>query len=175
MTIDEDALVVEAVKLMVDKNIGSVVVTSNNQPVGIVTRGDLLKKILVTGRSTESTKVIEIMTPTLITIEQDRPLAEAIDLMSRKGIRRLLITQGGDIVGIFTHTDVLNLNRLCLHCGREIKSILEYGEAAEPYTECQCGSRYHIKCANDIVHCVDCSRTLVANVVYPEPFETMSG
>jgi signal-transduction protein with cAMP-binding, CBS, and nucleotidyltransferase domain len=175
VTIEEDALVVEAVRLMVDRKIGSVVVTSKKQPVGIVTRGDLLKKILVTGRSTETTKVIEIMTPTLISIDQNRSLGEAIDLMSRKGIRRLLVTQQGEIVGIFTHTDVMNLNRLCLHCGREIKSILEYGDAAEPYTECQCGSRYHVRCANDVVHCVDCSRTLVASVVYPEPFETMSG
>jgi len=175
ITIDENAFVVEAVKLMVEKKMGSIVVTGESQPVGIVTRGDLLKKILVTGKSTETTRVNEIMTRPLISIEQDKTLGEALDLMSRKGIRRLLVTQEGEIVGIFTQTDIVNLNRLCLHCGREIRSVLEWGQAAEPYTECQCGSRYHVDCANKIVHCVDCSRTLVASVVYPDPFETMSG
>jgi signal-transduction protein with cAMP-binding, CBS, and nucleotidyltransferase domain len=175
ITTEEDSLVISAVKLMVDRNVGSVIVTREKRPIGIVTERDLLKKILATGRSTESTKVSEIMTLNPIVIEQDRPLGEAIDLMSRKKIRRLLVTKEGEIVGIFTQRDILNLNRLCLHCGKEIRSVLEWGQAAEPYTECQCGSRYHIKCANSVVHCVDCSRTLVANVVYPEPSETMSG
>jgi CBS domain-containing protein len=175
VTIDENAPVVEAVKLMVEKKIGSVVVTGGNRHVGIVTRGDLVKKILVTGKSTESTKVSEIMTPDLVSIEQDRPIGEALDLMNSRGIRRVLVAHEGEIVGIFTRTDLMNLNKLCLHCGREIRSALVWGQAAEPYTECQCGSRYHMSCANNVVHCVDCSRTLIASVVYPEPFETMSG
>jgi len=175
ITIEEDAPVISAVRLMVDRNIGSVVVVSNKRPVGIVTERDLVKKILGAGRSSESTKVREIMTSNPIVIEQDRPLGEAIDLMSRKRIRRLLVTNRGEIVGIFTQRDILSLNRLCLHCGKEIKSIQEYGQMAEPYTECQCGSRYHVTCANRVVHCADCSRTLVANIVYPEPSETMSG
>jgi len=175
VTLEEDAPVVSAVRLMVERKIGSIVVTSDRRPVGIVTRGDLLSKILATGRSPESTKVSEIMTPNIIMIEQDRALGEAIDLMSRKNIRRLLVTQKGEIVGILTQKDILSLNRLCLHCGKEIRSVLEWGQAAQPYSECQCGSRYHTRCANEIVHCVDCSRTLVANVVYPEPSETMGG
>lgn len=175
VTIEEDESVLTAVKLMVDRNIGSVVITRETQPVGIITRGDLLKKILLTGRSTESTKAGEIMTSNLISIEQDKPLGEAIELMSKNNLRRLLVTEGGTISGIFTRTDIMNLNRLCLQCGNEIKSALDHGEEAEPHIECQCGSRYHVKCANNVVHCVDCSRTLVASVVYPEPFETMSG
>src|ERR1700722_5983361 len=175
ITIEEDALVISAVKLMVDRSIGSVVVVRDKRPIGIVTERDLVRRILAAGRSSESTKVSEIMTSNPIVIEQDRPLSEAIDLMSRKKIRRLLVTNGGEIVGILTQRDILSLNRLCLHCGKEIKSIQEYGHMAEPYTECQCGSRYHAKCANSVGHCVDCSRTLVENIVYPEPSETMSG
>ena len=175
VTIDEDELVVSAVRLMVEKNIGSVVVTGSRLPVGIVTEKDLLRKILATGRSIESTKVSEIMTPNPISIEEDRPVSEAIDLMGRKKTRRLLVARSGEVVGILTQRDILSLNRLCLYCGKEIKSVLEYGEAAEPYIECHCGSRYHAACANSVVHCVDCSSTLVPNVVYPEPSETMSG
>ena len=175
ITIEEDAPVISAIKLMIDRNIGSIVVTSHKRPAGIITERDILKKILVTGKSTESTRAGEIMTPDPVMIEQDRPLGEAIDLLNRKNLRKLLVTQGGEIVGVVSQRDILSLNRLCLYCGKEIKSVLEYGLAAEPYTECQCGSRYHARCANMVVHCVDCSTTLVANVIYPEPSETMSG
>jgi len=175
VTTDEGELVASVVHLMVQRNVGSVVVTRNRLPVGIVTEKDLLKKILATGRSVETTKVGEIMTHDPIAIEEDRPLSEAIDLMGRKRTRRLLVSRAGEVVGILTQRDILGLNRLCLYCGKEIRSVLEYGEPSEPYIECQCGSRYHSKCANSVVNCVDCSAELVSNVVYPEPSETMSG
>ena len=175
ITMEEDAPVISVIRLMIDRDIGSVVITNNKRPTGILTERDIMKKILVTGKSIESTKAGEIMTPNPVVIEEDRPLGEAIDLLNRKNVRKLLVTRGGDIVGIVSQRDILSLNRLCLYCGKEIKSVLEYGLAAEPYTECQCGSRYHASCASVIVHCVDCSTTLVAHVVYPEPSETMSG
>ena len=175
VTLDREEYVDSAVKLMVDRNIGSVIVTSEKLPVGIVTKNDLLRKILATGRPMETTRVGEIMTPEPITIEEDRPLGEAIDLMGRRKTRRLLVSRSGEVVGILTQRDILGLNRLCLYCGGDIKSVLEYGEGAEPYIECQCGSRYHTRCANSVVNCADCSSTLVANVVYSEPSETMSG
>ena len=115
------------------------------------------------------------MSPNPITIEEDQTLGEAIDLMSRKKIRRMLVTKNGKITGIFSQRDVLSLTRICLYCGKEIKSVLDHGSDADRYIECQCGSRYHAKCANSVVHCVDCSRTIVSNVTYPEPSDTMSG
>ncbi len=175
VTLEEGASVASATKMMAERDIGSVIVTRDKVPVGIVTERDLVKKILAPGRDQESTRVSEIMTPHPITIEDDRTVSEAIDLMSRKKIRRMLVTRNGEITGIFTQRDILNLSRICLFCGKEIKTVLEYGKDADRYTECQCGSRYHEKCANSVVHCVDCSRTLVTNVTYPEPHETMSG
>lgn len=175
ITIEEDATVRFAARVMADKNIGSIVVTNNKLPVGIVTERDLVRKILASERDAASTKVREIMTPNPIAIEEDRTLNEAIDLMTRKNIRRMLVTKNGEIFGIFTQRDILGLTRICLYCGKEIRSVIEYGRGADRYIECECGSRYHTKCANSVVHCVDCSRTLVSNVTYPEPSETMSG
>jgi CBS domain-containing protein len=175
VTIEENESVQSAVKVMVDNNIGSLVVTKQRKPVGIVTERDMLKKVLGKGVDSRSAKVRDIMTADPITIDGDRPLADALDLMNRKGIRRMLVTENDEIVGIFTQRDVVALNRLCLQCGKEIKSVIEYGKEAEPYIECQCGSRYHTGCAKTVVHCVDCSRTLVTTVIYPEPSETMGG
>jgi len=175
ITVAEDATVLSATKVMAELNIGSVVITKDRRPVGIVTERDLVRKILAPGRDPASTSVSEIMTPHPVSIEEDRTLNEAIDLMTRKNIRRMLVTKNGEISGIFTQRDIIGLSRICLYCGKEIRSLLEYGKGADRYVECECGSRYHQKCADSVVHCVDCSRTLVHNVTYPEPQETMSG
>jgi CBS domain-containing protein len=175
ITIEEEATIISATKVMAERNIGSIIVTRENRPVGIITERDLVRKVMALGRDPASTKVNEIMTPNPIAVEHDRTLSEAIDLMSRKKIRRMLVTKNGEFVGIFTQRDILGLSRICLYCGKEIKSVLEYGKDADRYIECACGSRYHNKCANSVVHCVDCSRTIVMNVTYSEPSETMSG
>jgi len=175
ITIEEGASVASATKIMAERNIGSIVATKDRRPVGIVTERDLVRKILAIGRDPESAKVNEIMTPNPITIEEDRTLGEAIDMMSRKNIRRMLVTKNGETTGIFTQRDILSLSRICLYCGKEIKSMLEFGNGADRYIECQCGSRYHTQCANSVVNCVDCSRTIVSNVSYSEPSDTLSG
>jgi CBS domain-containing protein len=175
ITIEEGETVASATKIIVERNVGSVVVTEKKHPVGIITERDLVRKVLAAGADPKTMLVGEIMTPHPITIEEDRTLGEAIDLMSRKNIRRMLVTKDGEITGIFTQRDVLGMSRMCLYCGKEIKSLLEYGNGADRYIECECGSRYHTKCANSVVHCVDCGRTIVANVTYSEPSETMSG
>ena len=175
ITIDQNASVLSAAKLMVERGIGSLVVTGKGQPVGIITERDLLKKVVAVSRNSESTKVGEVMTSNPVTIDLGRSLGEALELMNRRKVRRMLVTEGGKIVGIFTQRDVLAINRVCLHCGKEIRSALEFKGEAEPCIECECGARYHAKCAKMVVHCVDCSRTLVTHVIYPEPWDTTGG
>ena len=174
VTVDQEGTVLEAAKLMVQNARGSVLATASGKPVGILTERDILKKVVAKSMDPGKTKVKEVMTSPPVTIDYDRPLREAIDLMVRKGLRRMLVTQDGEIVGIFTMRDIVKQTRTCLHCGKEIMSILD-SKTPEPYIECECGSRYHTKCASTVVNCVSCSRTLVTNVVYPEPSETFSG
>ena len=174
ITIEDEETIVAASKAMVKNDRGSVVVTRKGVTVGFLTERDVMKKVVAKSLDPSSTKVKEIMTSSPITIEKDRPLREAIDLMNRKGVRRMLVTESGSIVGIFTLRDIVKHTRICAYCGKEIKSAIE---AAEPdaYVECECGSRYHRKCAETVVHCINCARTLVTSVVYPEPAETFSG
>ena len=174
ITIDEEASIVEASKAMVDNSRGSIVVTRAGQPVGMLTERDVLKRVVSKSLDPGAAKAKDAMTATPVTIDKERPLREAIDLMNRKGVRRMLVTEKGKIVGVFTLRDIVRHTRVCLYCGKEIRSIMETTEP-EAYVECECGSRYHMKCAETVVHCVSCSRTLVMNVVYPEPSETFSG
>lgn len=174
ITIDEDGTVFEAAKAMIDNNRGSIVVTRGEKTTGILTERDIMKRVVAKSLNPGSTKVKEVMTSSLITFDKDKPLREAIDLMNRNSLRRMLVTENGKVVGIFTLRDIVRHTRVCMHCGKEINSILESPEP-DPYIECQCGSRYHKKCAETVVYCVTCSRTLVTNVIYPEPSETTGG
>ncbi len=174
MTIDEGVSVTEAAKNMVDNNRGSAVVTRSGETVGLLTERDILKRVVAKSRDPHTTKVKDVMTPKPISIEQTRPLREALELMNRKRIRRMLLTDRGKIVGIFTLRDVLRNTRICTHCGKEIRSALETNKP-EAYIECECGSRYHTKCVETVVHCVTCGKTIATKVIYPEPSETFSG
>lgn len=172
--VDENSSVLEAARRMVEESRGSVMVTRGGERVGILTERDLLRKVVAKGLDPAETKARDVMSSHPVTIGQDRPLREAIDLMNRKGVRRMLVTDNQKIVGIFTLRDIVMYMRICAYCGKEIRSLLESQEP-EPYVECECGSRYHKKCSETVVHCVNCSQTLVTHVIYPEPSETFSG
>jgi signal-transduction protein with cAMP-binding, CBS, and nucleotidyltransferase domain len=174
MAVDENVSVTEASKAMVDNNRGSAIVTRKGETVGLLTERDILKRVVAKSRDPHSTKVKDVMTSSPITIDQNKPLREALELMNRKRIRRMLLTENGKIVGIFTFRDVLRNTRICTYCGKEIHSALET-DRPEAYIECECGSRYHTKCVETVVHCVTCGKTIVTKVVYPEPSETFSG
>ncbi len=172
--VDENSSVLEAANRMAEKNRGSVIITSAGERVGILTERDILTKVVAKGLDARSTKVKGVMSSPPVSIDHQKPLREAIDLMNRKGVRRMLVTDNGKIVGIFTLRDIVKHNRICAYCSKEIHSILDSQEP-EPYTECECGSRYHRKCSETVVNCVNCSKTLVTHVIYPEPSETFSG
>ncbi len=174
ITIDQNSSVLEAAKAMAGSNRGSIIATKGAETVGILTERDILKKVVSKSLDPKSTKVKDVMTSSMVTIEGGRPLRAAVDLMNRKGLRRMLVTEEGKIIGIFTLRDVVRNMRVCTYCGKEIRSILDTMEP-EPYMECQCGSRYHRRCAEKVVNCINCSRTLVTNVIYPEPSETFGG
>ena len=174
ITIDENASVFEASKSIVSNNRGSVVVTRKGETIGILTERDIMKRVVAKSLNPNTTKVKDVMTTSPLTIEKDRPLREAIELMNRNNMRRMLVTEKGRITGVFTLRDIVKHTRMCMFCGKEIRSVLD-STGPEAYVECECGSRYHKKCSETVVNCVSCSRTLVTNVVYPEPSETFGG
>jgi signal-transduction protein with cAMP-binding, CBS, and nucleotidyltransferase domain len=151
-----------------------VVVTRDGKSIGILTERDILRKVVSVPLDPATTKIKQAMTSPPTTIEQSKPLREAIDLMNRKGLRRMLVTENDEIVGIFTLRDIVKHTRVCVYCGKEIESILQTTKA-EPYIECSCGSRYHKRCSDHVVNCVNCGKTLVTMVINPEPSETFGG
>ena len=106
ITVDSECSAQDAIKLMVEKNIGALVVTEKNKHVGIVTERDVLKKCCPEG-SCRDVKVREIMSKPLVTVEGEIPIGEAVEIMTDRNIRRLLVTEKGKNVGIVTQKDLM--------------------------------------------------------------------
>ena len=101
-----DSNVVKAVRLMVDRNIGSIVVEDVEGPVGIFTERDLISKVLGRGRRVEEPILLEVMTRSFDTLRSEATLVEAAKMMlEKKG--RLIVFDDGDLIGIVTATDIM--------------------------------------------------------------------
>lgn len=111
ITLDKGLSVKSAIKLMVKKNVGSIVVTADprNNPVGILTERDILKSIAYRGIRPETTKIEEIMSTPILSVEQDVTLGDAAQIMIKKNIRRLLVKQDDKYVGLITQRDLQKL------------------------------------------------------------------
>jgi CBS domain-containing protein len=97
-----------AVKLMNEHGIGSLVVVERGKPAGIVTERDILTRVLLASNNPKKTKVSKVMSHPLIVGTTQMKLEEAVRLMIEHKIKKLPITQDGNLVGLMTLTDVLH-------------------------------------------------------------------
>jgi CBS domain-containing protein len=104
--IDHDKTAMEAAKIMTEKGISSVFVVRDNNPIGIVTERDFIKKICARGLPVTQVKVGDIMSEILTTAGPETPIDVAVQRMVNHKIRRLPITDSGKLVGIITVTDL---------------------------------------------------------------------
>jgi CBS domain-containing protein len=106
-TVRTDDTVLEAVSKMNKFRIGSVVVTNNGRPVGIVTERNIMERIVEPRLDPMMVRVKEIMSSPVITIESNAGLDEAVQVMVKKSIKKLPVTEGGKVTGILTTTDIV--------------------------------------------------------------------
>ncbi len=105
-TISRDSMVTEAGKIMKENGCGSIVIIDNDEPVGILTETDLLKKVIAEGKHPSETPVREVMTPNLITAQPTDSIAETSRRMSLAKIRRIVIVENGKLQGVVSTTDL---------------------------------------------------------------------
>ena len=108
ITIDESMWVQKAAEMMTNANIGCVIVTKKDNPVGIITERDFVTRIAAEGRPL-FTEVSELMSIPLTTVSPDDTVWNAAEIMRRKGIHKLPVQEGNEIVGIITTTDVVEI------------------------------------------------------------------
>ncbi|MEO6202467.1 MAG: CBS domain-containing protein [Nitrospirales bacterium] len=105
--VDRDILVKTAAEMMRDNGIGSVIVTSGEEIIGILTDTDLVRRVVAAGADPMRTTVEKIMSAPIVSIEADRTLLDANDLMAKEHIRHLGITQAGIMVGMISVRDLV--------------------------------------------------------------------
>ena len=106
-TIDADKDVAYAAKMMKDEDVGVAPVVEGKQLVGVVTDRDIAVKVVAEGKDARSTKVREIASKDVITIDPQQDLDEALRLMAQHQIRRLpVVEEDGKVVGILAQADV---------------------------------------------------------------------
>jgi len=108
VTIESTGSVKEAAERMLEKNIGSIIITKDGKPAGIVTKSDLLARVIVDCRDPRECPVADIMSSPLLTIDKDTPILEAMRVIKQKKVRRLLVSDGDELVGIISEADMIN-------------------------------------------------------------------
>jgi CBS domain-containing protein len=106
-TIDCNASVLEASKIMVEKNVGYLIVLEGGRPAGMLSERDIVFKVVALEKDPSKVKVGEIMSKPLVTIDPDTTISEAIDIMVKNGFRRIPVVRDGIIYGVFTTRDLM--------------------------------------------------------------------
>lgn len=107
VTVSPDASVSEALKLMAEKNIGSVVVMREGNYLGIMTERDYSRKVILKGKSSTDTRVEEIMSTELPEIKPTDSIEHCMQLMTDKNIRYMPVFDNNVLTGIISMSDVV--------------------------------------------------------------------
>ena len=106
-SIDPDATVLDALRLLEQKNIGALLVMKGGQLSGIFSERDYARRMILHGRSSKETKVREVMTPDVFVIAPDTTSGECMVHMTDRHIRHLPVVEAGRVVGVISIGDVV--------------------------------------------------------------------
>ena len=107
VSVGPSTTITEAAAAILKGGKGAVVVMEKKKAVGILTEHDILERVVTAKRDPTQTCVRDVMSTPLISVEADTGLSKAIELMNRKGIRRLLVTKKGKVEGMVTQRGIL--------------------------------------------------------------------
>ena len=106
-SIEPEASVFEAIKLMAEKGIGALLVMEAGRLAGIISERDYARKVILRGKSSTETPVREIMTPRVFYVHPEQSVEECMALMTEKHIRHLPVLRGEEVAGIISIGDLV--------------------------------------------------------------------
>ncbi len=133
LTISENETALKAAQVMTEKGVSSLIVLGNDQPIGIVTERDFIKKICVKELKVSSVRVRDLMSRIRTSASPDTPIDVAVQRMVNNRIRRLPIIDNGKVVGIITVTDLAKHLRTILLLNNTLSSSLLSQSNVENY------------------------------------------
>jgi CBS domain-containing protein len=107
-TVVGEASVADAAALMVEKKISCLPVSMGQGAIGIVTKKDIISRVVAAGKDPRKVRVMEIMTTPLLLAPTTMTIKEAAEKMLQHQVRRLIVTtEGGRLTGLVTMTDII--------------------------------------------------------------------
>ncbi|WP_287815678.1 CBS domain-containing protein [Pseudomonas sp.] len=106
-TIGPDQMVLDALKLMAEKNIGALPVVEDGAVVGIISERDYARKVVLLGRSSVGTPVSAIMSAKVITVDPHKQVDACMNIMTDSHLRHLPVVEDGQLLGLLSIGDLV--------------------------------------------------------------------
>ena len=123
ITISKEKTCLEAANLLKEKDISFLVVVEGQNPIGIITEADFVRKLVAANKMASELKVNAIMSPKFRWVEPTTTIEDAVQKMLNNNIRRLLVLENQKLVGVITQTDLAAYLRSKLLIDETVKSI----------------------------------------------------
>jgi CBS domain-containing protein len=106
-TIGPDEMVLEALRVMAEKNVGALPVLENGQVVGVISERDYARKIVLQGRSSVGTPVRDIMSAPVVTVDSRQSIEACMGIMTDSHLRHLPVVENGELLGLLSIGDLV--------------------------------------------------------------------
>ncbi len=123
--IGHDKTVLDAACLMKENEISFLVVLKNEEPIGVVTESDFVRKLVVNDKVASKVSLSEIMSYKFRSVESTTEIEDAVQKMLNNKIRRLLVVDDGKLVGVITQTDLTSFLRSRLLIEGTVEKLTE--------------------------------------------------
>jgi CBS domain-containing protein len=107
VSVSPEAKVIDALRVMAEREIGAVLVVDNGRLVGVMSERDYARKVVLKGKSSQETHVREIMTERVIYVRPQQTVPECMALMTNKRVRHLPVLDGDQLVGVLSLGDLV--------------------------------------------------------------------
>jgi CBS domain-containing protein len=108
ITVRPEQSVLEAIKVLAQENVGAAIVMADDRLAGIFSERDYTRKVILKGRSSDTTRVEEIMTANVIVVNPRTRARECMALMTEKNIRHLPVVDEGRVIGMVSIRDIVS-------------------------------------------------------------------
>lgn len=125
ITINHDKMALDAAQLMKEKEISFLVVLKNEEPIGVVTESDFVRKLAASDKVSSKVPLSEIMSYKFRSVNPSTEIEDAVQKMLNNKIKRLLVIDEGKLAGVITQTDLTSFLRSKLLIDGTVDSIPE--------------------------------------------------